>query len=65
MRVVRTCPFTKEKNEMEIAVTHTQLKAWRRGHLIQNVMPNLTPEEREFIQTGITPEIWEKYIGSD
>lgn len=30
--------------------------------LIQNVYPELTPEEREFIISGITPEEWDLYI---
>ena len=43
---------------MDIPVTEEQLAAWDSGTLIQNAMPNLTPDQREFIMTGITPEQW-------
>lgn len=49
---------------MEIDVTLEQLSRWRNGELIQNVMPHLTPDEREFIMTGITAEKWEKLFNS-
>jgi hypothetical protein len=26
--------------------------------LIQEAMPDVSPEDREFIMTGITPEVW-------
>jgi hypothetical protein len=45
---------------MEIEVTLEQLRSWQvDGVLIQNAMPHLTPDEREFIKTGITPEEWD------
>ena len=44
---------------MEIEVTQEQLSSWESGTLIQNAMPHLTPDEREFIMTGITPEEWD------
>ena len=27
--------------------------------LIQNIFPDLTPDEREFIKTGVTPDEWD------
>ena len=44
---------------MDIPVTVDQLEAWEDGELIQNAMPSLTPDQREFIMTGVTPEEWE------
>lgn len=35
------------------------------GALIQDVYPTLTADQREFIKTGITPELWEKMFGND
>lgn len=58
MKVSRTCPFTKKYNEREIDVTPKQLVAWYNGALIQDAMPNLSADDREFIMTGITPEVW-------
>jgi hypothetical protein len=32
---------------------------------IQNAMPNLSTDDREFLMTGVTPEEWDKYIKND
>ena len=50
---------------MEIAVSQDQLDAWSNGALIQNAMPNLNADEREFIMTGITPSEWTAMFGED
>lgn len=65
MKITKTDPFTGEENTMEIDVTPLQLQLWESGELIQDVMPNLTPDEREFIKTGITPESWDSMYGDD
>jgi len=58
MLITRISPFTQIKHVLEINVTEEQLQRWRAGELIQNAMPNLSPDEREFIISGITPEEW-------
>lgn len=45
---------------LEIDVTQEQLDLWESGVAIQQAMPNLTADEREFIKTGITAEDWEE-----
>ena len=50
-------------NSMELPVTEEQLMAHQNGELVQNVFPNLTPDEREFIVSGITPEEWVYVMG--
>lgn len=52
-----------DRNTREIPVTREQLDAWNSGVLIQNAMPNLSADDREFIKTGITPEEWEDLFG--
>lgn len=52
-------------HEMDIDVTHEQLAQWLAGSLIQNVMPHLSPEHREFLMTGIIPSEWDAEFGSD
>ena len=59
MQIIRTSPFSGNTNSMEIEVTQEQLSSWENGTLIQNAMPNLSADEREFIKTGITPEEWD------
>jgi hypothetical protein len=60
MRITRKDPFSRKTNTLDIPCTEEQLKAWRNGVLIQNAMPNLTPDEREFLMTGITADSWAK-----
>ena len=60
--IARRSPMTGELNQMDLPVTSKQYKDWRGGMLIQNAMPNLTPEQREFIQTGLTPEDWKGMV---
>lgn len=60
MLIVKKCPFSGYINRWEIPVTEAQLKSWNDGALIQNAMPNLSAEQREFIMTGITPTEWKK-----
>ena len=59
MLITKTSPFSNKTNVMEIDVTQEQIALWESGTLIQNAMPHLTPDEREFIMTGITPEEWD------
>ena len=59
MLITKTSPFSNKTNVMEIDVTEEQIALWESGTLIQNAMPHLTPDEREFIMTGITPEEWD------
>lgn len=67
MKIRRKCPFSKPVvyNEMEIDVTVEQLVAWDNGALIQDAMPHISNEEREFIMTGITPQKWEEKFGGE
>lgn len=65
MLIHRTSAITGKRHTRDIPVTTQQLKAWRNGVLIQNAMPNLSPDDREFIKTGITPEEWAATFGSE
>lgn len=58
MIITRISPLTKIENSIEIEVTSEQINKWRDGENIQDVMPNLTHDEREFIMTGYTKEDW-------
>jgi hypothetical protein len=58
MQVTRTNPFTGEVVTREIAVTEAALVSWKSGTLIQEAMPNVSADDREFIMTGLLPEQW-------
>ncbi len=60
MMITKTSPLSGEEHTMEIDVSKTAIYAWKCGELIQVAMPDITPEEREFIQTGYTPSDWKK-----
>ena len=61
--IERESPLSGNVNRMSIQVTEAQIAAWKGGELIQNAMPNVSADEREFIKTGITPEEWENTFG--
>ena len=59
MKIIRISPFSGKINTMNLPMSVAQLLEWHRGNTpIQEVMPELSPDEREFIMTGITPEEW-------
>lgn len=64
MRIERVSPLTGQINVRDIDVDQCQLDLWRRGMRIQDAMPDLSADDREFIMTGFTPEDWETMFGS-
>ena len=66
MLVGKKSQLSGKSHEMEINVSEKQITLWMEGGLIQEVMPNLSPDEREFLMTGITPAEWnEAFAQSD
>tara|TARA_R100000951_G_scaffold56521_1_gene47476 strand:- start:4793 stop:4984 length:192 start_codon:yes stop_codon:yes gene_type:complete len=60
MIITMISPITGMINTMDVDVTEVQIMQWRNGMLIQDAMPDLSVDEREFIMTGTTPADWEK-----
>ena len=62
MLITRISQISKTHNSMELDITYDQLDRVNNRHLskelIQNIVPNLSKEEREFLITGITPKEW-------
>jgi hypothetical protein len=51
---------------IELDVTEEQLNRYNTGRFtLQDCFPNLTPDEREFIKSGITAEEWEALFGEN
>lgn len=65
MKIKKVSLFSGKENEMDLDITKEQLDRWQSGELIQNVMPHLTPDEREFLISGTTPEEWEEVHGGE
>jgi len=53
MMIDRKSPLTGKVNSKELDVTIDQIDAWVNGELIQDVMPHLSPADREFLMTGM------------
>jgi hypothetical protein len=52
--------MTGKTRTLEVDVSPDVLARWERGEdIIQNLMPHLSPNEREFIKTGIVQEEWD------
>lgn len=56
MLITKISALTGIKRTKEINCTLEQLRRWENGELIQKVMPQLSPSDREFIITGCTDE---------
>ena len=65
MKVTRTSNYSGIVRTIDLPVTQAQLDAWEAGALIQNVMPTLSPDDREFLKTGITPDEWDEMFPPD
>lgn len=58
MKFTRTSPVTGVETTRDLDVTVDQVRAWKGGTLIQDAMPQLTPDDREWLITGTTPDDW-------
>jgi hypothetical protein len=65
MMITRKSGFTGVERTLDIPVTEEQLVLWNSGVVIQKAMPNLTPDQREFLMTGVTPEEWDETFDED
>jgi hypothetical protein len=63
MQLTRKSQLTGITRTKEINVTEEQVLAWEQGALIQNAMPHLCADDREFVKTGITGEEWDQLFG--
>ena len=59
MLIFRTSTISGKLQGMDINITPEQINKIDSGALIQNVVPNLTRDEREFIISLITRDEWD------
>lgn len=58
--LIRAQSFSGCISSMVLEITDAQLYAWAvDGMPIQRAMPNLSPEEREFLMTGTRQDEWD------
>ena len=65
MIISRDSIITGESSEMDLPVTKEQLQMWKSGMLIQNCMPHLEIEHREFLISGMTIEEQNNFFNTE
>jgi hypothetical protein len=67
MNITKRSSLTGKENTLNIDVTPEQLvrieNRMNTTELIQNIVPNLSMSDREFLMTGITNEEWIRVFG--
>ena len=63
MQITKVSKMTGKEHTREIAITPEQIARWQGGAYIQDVCPHLSPDDREFLISGTTPEEWRKAFG--
>jgi hypothetical protein len=65
MLITRTSILSGKTRTKQINVNQSQIDRWVAGMLIQDAMPDVSVDEREFIMTGSTPEEWDLYFNEE
>jgi len=67
MNITKISSLTGNEHTLSINITQEELfrieNRYNSKELIQNIVPNLTMDEREFLMTGITNEEWIRAFG--
>ena len=58
-----TCPLCEKTTE--IIVDKEKYERYQNGELIQNCFPEMKPEIREMLITGICPNCWNNFIPAE
>lgn len=66
LAITRTSPMSGITRTMLLPVTAKQLWAYYgQDVLLQNAFPYCSPDQREFIKTGIIAEEWDQAFGEE
>ena len=63
MQITRKSVLTGKVATLDVPCTARELAAYEAGMLIQDAMPNVPPDMREFLMSGITPDEWQATFG--
>jgi len=58
-----TGPCMHTKKDYSVFVPAAELYAYRQGKHIQDAMPSVKSEDREFLMSGFSPEGWKALFG--
>jgi hypothetical protein len=68
MQITNISQISGKETTLELDITEEQLERFhnrrQNGEYVQTIFPNLTPAEREFILTGVSPKEWEELFGT-
>ena len=63
LRIYKLCSITGK--EYSVKVDHAAYVRWtKREAPVQEIFPDLSAEEREFLVSGLTPAEWAEVVGS-
>ena len=65
MLITKTSILSGKTRTKEINVNQSQIDKWVAGMLIQDAMPEVSVDDREFIMTGSTPEEWDSHFNEE
>jgi len=65
MNISRRSVLSGVTRTLNLPITVNQLGAYMSGATLQEAFPHLSPDQREFIYTGITAEEWERFFPMD
>ena len=65
MQIMMRSMVSGKHNTRDIPINQTQFNMWKPGVLIQDVFPDLSADDREFLMTGITPEEWDEHFSEE
>jgi len=69
MKITRTSPWTGEENTIDIPITEDEyariMSRRETGEYIQNIIPHIGKDLREFIISGYTPTDWLEMFGNE
>ena len=65
MVIERKSILSGKTSSMDLPITQLQYDLWKNGMLIQEVMPEIGVEQREFLITGMTSEEQTSFFNKD
>jgi len=66
MKLTKTSLLSGRTATRDVDLTEEELEAYYASDgLIQHMYPRLSPEDREFVMTGITPEEWHAFCAAE
>lgn len=66
MLVTKKSILSGNESTMELDITQEQLAMYETGQYnIQEIFPEFTPDQREFLISGITAEEWDNTFGEE